>query len=279
MDQLSVWLEQWKSVTAELVRALLLYLPNLIGAVLVLIIGWLVARLLRAATIKLLRGLDQILHRFLAPGGLVKIHLSDRVIRVIGNVVFWLIILIVLSLAAKLAKFYFLEIWLDRMIAYLPNLLAAGVIGFVGFLAGGVARDLVVVTFSVAGEEQSRLIGLVAQTAVVMLAIVIGLDQAGIDVAFLITVVAILLGAIAVSLALAFGFGAQGYVSNIIGAYQVQRSLKAGQVIRIGQHEGEIVEITPTGLVIGTRDGHVVVPGKLLIDQPIDIITPGVSDV
>ena len=274
MNQISLWLEQSKAVTAELVRAFLLYLPNFFGALVIMFVGWIVARLSRAATRRLLSGLDQIFSRFTTDGQLLQLRLSGRVIRIAGDVIFWLVVFFVATIAARVAEFDFFAVWLDRVVGYIPNLLAAAIIAFIGYLVGNVVRDLVTVTFSKAGPEQSKWLGIIAQVGIMLVAAVVGLDQAGVDVAFLIVVSGIILGAIAVGITLAFGIGSQAYVSNLIGAHQVQRHLKAGQEVKIGDHEGQVLEITPTSIVLATGDGRMLLPARVIHEQPISLLTP-----
>jgi len=274
IEQVSTWIEQWKTVTGELVHDLLLYLPNLIGALLVFALGWAIARLGQAAVVRLARTLNRMLARVFADNRWVRVRLSDGAINVIGSVVFWLLVVFALTAAAKIAEFEFFAQWLDRMLSYLPNLLAGTLIVFVGYLAGKFVRDLVTVTFSMAGTEQSRLLGLIAQSATFLIAIVVGLDQAGIDVGFIITLVGILVGAVAASFALAFALGSRSFVANLIGVYQMQGHLQPGRNIKIGTLEGEVLEVTSTGVVLATDEGRMMVPGRLLNEESVSLLTP-----
>lgn len=132
MDQVSHWIEQWKAVTGELFHAFLLYLPNFAGAMLVLLVGWAIARIGQAAVIRPARALNVVLARLFADNRWVRVRLSSGATGIIGNLVFWLLIVFALTAAAKIARFEFSALWLDRMLAYLPSLLAGALIVFVG---------------------------------------------------------------------------------------------------------------------------------------------------
>jgi Mechanosensitive ion channel, conserved TM helix len=274
MGQVSLWIEQWKAATGELFHAFLLYLPNLLGALLVLLAGWAVARIGQTAVVRLVRGLNQVLARIFAEDIWVRIRLSENATNIIGNVVFWLILVFSVTAAAKIAKFEFFALWLDRMLAYLPSLLAGALIAFVGYLVSNIVRDVVTATFSMAGTRQSRLLGLLAQSATVLIALVVGLDQAGIDVGFIVTMVSILVGAVAATFTIAFGFGSRGFVGNMIGVYQMQRHLRPGQQVRIGDTTGEILELTPTGVVLATEEGRTLLPGNMFNEESVNLLTP-----
>lgn len=274
MDQVSLWIEQSKAATGELFHAFLLYLPSLLGALVVLLAGWALARIGQTTVVRLVRGLNQVLARVFAENVWIRVRLSENATNIIGNVVFWLILVFSVTAAAKIAKFEFFALWLDRMLAYLPSLLAGTLIAFVGFLASNIVRDVVIATFSMAGTRQSRLLGLLAQSATVLIALVVGLDQAGIDVGFIVTMVSIVVGAVAATFAIAFGFGSRGFIGNMIGVYQMQRHLRPGQHVRIGSAEGEVLELTPTGVVLATGEGRTILPGKMFNEEAINLLTP-----
>lgn len=274
MNQISIWLEQGKDVAAKLVHAFLLYLPSLFAALVILVVGWIIARLVRSACLRLAGGLNRVLSHMFSSKDWSRIRLSDGAAKVIANIVFWLVILFVVDAAAKVAKFDFFVLWLDRVLTYLPNLLAGALITFIGYLLSTIIRDVVTVAFAPAGAAQSRMLGFVAQFATFVAALIVGLGQAGIDVTLLVTIVSVLVAAAAASFTLAFGFGAQTYVSNLIGAYQVQRHFRSGNRVRIGDIEGEVLEISATSIVLATQSGRVTIPGKAFHEGPISLIPP-----
>lgn len=111
-----------------------------------------------------------------------------------------------------------------------------------------------------------------------MLALIVGLEQAGIDVAFLTTIIGIIIGTAGIGLALAFGFGSRGFVSNLIGTHHMRRHLHPGQTVRIGQWEGEVLEFTPTGIVLATESGRMMLPGKSFNEEAVSFLTPDRHD-
>ena len=278
MTQVSIWWQQWKSVAESLVSGFLHYLPNLIGALFVLLIGWGIARLGRAMVSKFAATLNRLLAGRLTSNRWIHLRLSQSATSIIGDIIFWLLMLVALTAAARTAKVDFFAIWLDRMLGYLPGILAGLLIAFVGYLASLIIRDIVSVAFSGSGVEQSRFLGLAAQTFVVILAVIVGLEQAGIDVAFLTTILGIVVGAVAAAFSLAFGFGARDFVSNLIGAYHLQRVIRPGQQVRIGDIEGEVLELTSTGVVLATAGGRVMAPGKVYNEHAISLLIPEHSD-
>jgi small-conductance mechanosensitive channel len=96
--------------------------------------------------------------------------------------------------------------------------------------------------------------------AVILVTILIGIDQIGIDITLLESVLIIAIGALLFGAALAFGIGARTSVSNILASFYLQRIYKVGDRIRIGDQEGRITEITPLAVLLDCPEGQVCVP-------------------
>jgi len=69
-------------------------------------------------------------------------------------------------------------------------------------------------------------------------------------------------------LALAMSLGARSYVANLIGTRYLRESYRVGQRIRIGEHDGVILDFAPTGVVLETAAGRTLLPGQLFQNLP-----------
>lgn len=260
------WLIVQQSLSDALVNVAQ-YVPMLAAALLVMGIGWLVAFILRIVVVRLGLALDGVFARLSRSAQGRRLQLSPRLIAIAGNSVFWIAILLFAAIAARVAGLDAFSAWLDRVVDYVPTLVAGALIALAGYLLSALVRDLVTTALASAGSAHTEMPGLVAQTAVFVTAIVIGLDQIGIDVTFLIILFAVVLGGAFLSIAFAFGFGARDFVGNLIASHQAQRVLEPGGLARIGDIEGRVLEITPTAVVLVNEHGRMLVPAKLLQQQ------------
>jgi hypothetical protein len=250
---------------AELMRSLGEHLPMLIAALLLIVVGWFVGRLLSAAFVRLGGAINTSLSRLSRSSN--ALQLSDNLLALLGNVVFWITLLVFTTIAARVAGLETLAGWLDRVLVYLPTLCVGGLIFLTGYLLSRLVRDSVMGILASTGSAEYELFGLLAQSAVVLTALVIGLDHIGIDVTFLIIVFAILLGGLLLSLSMAFGLGARDFVSNLIAANQAQRVVLPGQNVEIGDAAGRVLEITHTSVVLLTGKGRLVIPAKFFQEE------------
>ena len=83
----------------------------------------------------------------------------------------------------------------------------------------------------------------------------------------LVILVTVIIGAAFASAGLAFGIGANITVSNIVAAYYVSQNYTVGQTVRIGDIEGEIIQLTPTAVMLAAREGRVLVPAKRFSEE------------
>ena len=272
MDDVSTVLENARRVAMHALTNVVDYLPTLLGASILLLAGWVVARLLRAGTNRAGGNINRLLDRVFRSGRLAQIRLSARMLSALADVIFWLTLFVFVSIAARAAGLTTFATWLDRVVANLPNLVAGVLIIVVGFLIGAIVRDLATATRPASRSAQGLLIGKAAQIAVIVVALVIGLDQIGIDVTFIVTVLAIAIGVLLGGFAIAFGFGARGFVANLIAARDLKREIEPGQVIRFGAVEGEVLEITATTIVLATKEGRSRIPAGIFATEPMTIV-------
>ena len=73
-------------------------------------------------------------------------------------------------------------------------------------------------------------------------------------------------------LAFAISLGARSYVANLIGAHYLDQALRPGQRVRVAGHEGHIVDVTATTLILETSEGRVMLPGSVYHEQAIVVM-------
>jgi len=251
---------------------ILTYLPRIGAAILALIIGWFISRLIRSLIIKGISRLDLLWQRFIVKRGLEKMQSRHPPARIVGELVFWLLILVFVTLATEILGLNIVGAWLAEVVTFLPVAVAGILIVLVGYVLGSLARDLVGSTATSVGLARGDLLGRAVQVIILFTAIVIGVGQIGIDVAFLTMIASIILSALLGGLALAFGLGARTHVSNVIAANQLRGIYQIGDKIRVGDTEGRIIDITVSRMILETETGTIDIPAKIF-DEQITYIT------
>src|SRR5215813_13562632 len=190
-------------------------LPALLGALIILFAGYLLAKVLERLTE---RGLRKIrLNHLLERGGVIQAversgtHVNPT--RVLSNLVFWLVMFTVILLAAKALGLDSLANVVSTLVSYIPSVIAAIVIILVGIVLGGFVGGLIAA--SAGAVHGGRALARLGRGGVIVLAIFMALQQLGIATDIVTTAFAILFGAIAFALALAFGLGNRDLAAQI----------------------------------------------------------------
>lgn len=196
------------------------FLVQFITALLIFIIGWLVAKLIMVFITKMLKAirLDSIaeetkIAEFLRKGG-VKYTLSE----LLGVIIYWVIILGVLISALDLMALVGVSNLLDKILLYLPSVIGAIIILILGiFIAAFVATIVRAMTANV-GVNQANMLSKVAQIAIIVFTVVVALDELKIGTV-IVSAMNIVLGTIGLALGLAFGLGSKDVAGKLISEW------------------------------------------------------------
>jgi len=278
MEIFSQWRDALAGVLNRTLERLALDLPNVLGAFLLLLAGWIVAHLLRTAAVRLTLLGERALARISAGRGIAPIHLPGASAKILGSVVFWVVVLFFLTAATQVLGLHTFTAWLARVADYLPTVFAGVLIIVAGFLVSRLAREVAEAAAVSTGERQRALIGRLVQAAILVTAILVGAEQIGIKVTFLVILVAAAGISLVGAVALALSLGSREYVANLIGAHYLRQRYSVGQLVRVAGYEGRILELTDTAVVLETAEGRASLPAKVFNEQAIVLVVSGAHD-
>jgi hypothetical protein len=188
------------------------FLPNLVSAIIVFVVGYLLSRLLGSLVRRLLSRaqFDSFVARRLHPRANAPQRPASATL---GSTVFWLGILVTLSLTARSLRLASLSQGFDRILGYVPRVIVAALIVGIAIAVANVISELI-------KDVGSAWLGRGARIAIIALSIFMALDQLGIAPNIVWTAFAAVIGAAAVAAAIAFGIG------NIDAARDYSRRLQ-----------------------------------------------------
>ena len=205
--------------------ALFAFIPQLIGAIVILIVGYIVAKILQAVVARVLRaiGFDGWMER----GGIKQFfdraQTGETPATVLGKLVFWFVFIIAITMAADALGIQQVSQVLAQLIAYIPSIIAAILILILAALLANFLSGIV------RGATGSDILASVARYAIIIYAVFAALTELGIAVQLTAPTFLIILGAIALGAAIAFGFGGQNVARDIVErAYQRRDKVTSG---------------------------------------------------
>jgi sporulation protein YlmC with PRC-barrel domain len=205
------------------------FIPQLIGAIIILIVGYILAKILQALTARLLGAIG--FERWMERGGIKRFF--DRAdtrqtpTSIMGKLVFWFVFIIAIVTATDALGIRQVSAVLAQLIAYIPNVIAAVLILILAALLATFVAGLV------RGATGVDILGTVAQVAIIVYAAFAALTQLGIAVQLTAPTFLILLGAVALAAAIAFGLGARDVAKDIVEkAYHRRDEVTSGASAR-----------------------------------------------
>jgi small-conductance mechanosensitive channel len=188
------------------------FLPQLLGAIIILIIGYIVAKILQAVVGRVLRGIG--FENWMEKGGIKQFfdraQTNQDPTGIIGKLVFWFVFIIALTMAADALGIPQVSAVLGQLVAYIPSIIAAILILILAALLANFVSGIV------RGATGSDLLASVAQYAIIVYAVFAAITELGIAVTLTAPTFLILLGAVALAAALAFGIGGREVAQDLL---------------------------------------------------------------
>ena len=217
-------------------------LPSLAAAVGILVAGYLLARLVEQWTDALLKRLN--FDKMAERGGLSEavVRTGTRLdpIHAVGNLLFWLVMLVVILLATTALGLTSINTMFGTMLSYIPTLIASIVIVILGMIVGEFVRALVLA--SAGSVEGVPVLARLAKAAVVIISVFMAMQQLGVAEEIVTAAFTLILGAIALGAGLAFGLGNRDLAGQITRRWyeqgQQKRRRRRGDVEKVAASDG-----------------------------------------
>lgn len=268
MDKIAI--EVWRDVVVQEFTALgarlAAFLPNLVGALLILLVGWAISWLLALVARRALRalGVDRLesRHRVAERVGLTQ-GLSDS----LSTLVFWSIMAVFVLGSVHALGVTAVTATLDRLLAFVPNLIGAGFTALVGVL---IARFVGSVTTSAgvaAGIAAAPRIGFLVQALGIGLVLALTVEQLGLKTDILVLPLSALVTAAGFSAGLAFALGARPVITHILAGHFLKQSLPRDRFVEVDGDRGIVERIGPTDTLLKNGDHRWSVPNAQLLER------------
>jgi hypothetical protein len=264
IDNPGLWFDE---AVNEVTLGLKTLLPNLLGALALLLVGWFLAFVIRWSIQRFGKGLDAILavvNRWL---GQEVTQPRWSISNSVGTVAFWMTLAYAVSAAAEQVGLTTFASWVLGLLGYLPGLLISLFILFIGYLVAGGVRNLITTVAESNGFQHGQSLGQLASAVVLAFTLLLSLAQLGLDVTLFSTMIVLAAAALFASAALAFGIGAADAVRNVMASHYLRAAYQPGQQVRIGGAQGEILDLTPVAVVIGTKEGEAWIPARHFLES------------
>jgi len=245
------------------------FLPHLVGVLLVLLIGWLLAWLAQRVTRRVLArlGLDHLAERTGIADALTRAGVTMPASHLVGRIIYWLLLLTSLMIVVESLGLTAAAMALRALVAYLPHVLGAAIVLVGGALLGQFLGKGAQALAAGSGVEFHAALGRAVQYIVLVMAAILAVDQLGLNTTLLNDVLGNLLTVAGAGLALAFALGSREAVCNLLAGFYAKDLFEIGQTIKVDGHKGTLEAIGPLKAVLTTAEGSITVPNSTLMDK------------
>jgi len=247
--------------------------PNVIFAILILIFGWILTRIVvfilkRALKFAKVDKLTDVINEKNLFG---KTDLKFNVTIVIVGFIKWVLFLVFLIIASDIMKWEIVSVEIGNLLRYLPRLFSAVALFMIGLYVANFVKKAIRSLF-----QSFNLMGDIAISNLVFYVIIItiiitALNQAGIDTNIITNNLTIILGAFLLTIAIGFGFGSREIIKSLLFSFYSKKNFDVGQIISTGDVTGEIISIDNICVSVKVKKDIVIIPIKELVDTRITI--------
>jgi hypothetical protein len=218
------------------------FLPKLLGFVVILAIGWIIAKVVKRVVTKLLErvGIDRALHSGTAGQYVNRAAPDLKPSSTIGSLAFWFIFLGALAIAVSQLGIAALDNFVATIGGYIPNVIAAVLIFVIAGVVAAAVGGLVARTMG--DTPTGKVVGSVVPVLVMAIATFMILDQLEIAPEIVTITYAALIGGVFLAMALAFGLGGRDVAGRMLADAYEKGQEQRGQVRRdmeIGKERGK----------------------------------------
>jgi len=247
--------------------------PNIIGALIVLIIGWIVTKLIVKLIKKVLKlakinKLDDKLNEIEILEGK---KLNFDTVKIVSSFVKWLMYIVLLITASDIMGLEIISNQVSALLAYLPQLFAALVIFILGLLFANFVKNGLKSLFESMDLSGGKMISNVVFFLLLTFISITALNQAGIDTYIITNNINMIIAAFLIAFAIAVGLGARDVVGKLLNTFYARKTFEVGQKIIFNEKIYTIDAVQSISVILKNSEGRLIVPIKDLIENQVQM--------
>lgn len=248
--------------------------PSIIGALIVLIVGWLVAKIVvkiikKALKIAKADKLDDKLNEIEIIEGK---QLNFDTIKVVSSFVKWVIYIMLLIIVSDILNLKIISEQISNFLGYLPNLFVALIIFTLGLLFANFVKKGLRSFFESMDLSGGKMISQVVFFLLLIFISITALNQAGVNTEIITSNLTMIMAAFLVAFALAFGLGAREVVGDLLKTFYTRKTYEVGKRIEFQNKVYEVDAIDNISVVLKNDEGKLIVPIKDIANSQIKIL-------
>jgi hypothetical protein len=240
------------------------YVPSIIGALAIFIIGLIISSVLRGTTKKVLdwTGFSRATDKAELNSSLQKVGIKKTLSGMLAALVYWIVFLIFLTAAFETLGLQIVVTTLNDLIAYLPNVIIAAITIVLALLLGRFVKGLVLAGLEQLNISFGGVVASIAEVFVVLFGAAIAASQLGLDVTIITANVTLIIAGVIAVLVLSLGLGSRTAAANLVNGYYTKQIFKKGSTVNLGGYRGKIKEVNNVAVVLEVNGEEIIIPNE-----------------
>lgn len=248
-------------------------LPNLVGALAVFFIGWLLAKLVAKLLKKFLGaiGIDKLAEKLNQIEVVYNSNIRIIPSTMLSKIVYYLMLFIFIMAATEVLGMEAISDLMTSFMNYIPKLLMALLVLIIGVVLADMLKKAVYTACESLAIPASKLISNVAFYFLFLNIIMISLKQADLQTDFIENNISIVLGGVVLAFALGYGIASRGLMASMLSSFYNKEKIAVGQTIKIEGTTGTVKSIDGTTFTLETEDREIIIPLSKLMSEKVEI--------
>ncbi len=248
--------------------------PSIVGALVVLILGWLFTKIIIRLVKKGLKlakadTLDDKLNQIEIVEGK---QLKFDTIKIVSTFVKWVIYIMLLIVVSDILNLSIISEQISKFLGVLPQLFVALVIFTLGLLFANFIKKALQSFFESMDLSGAKIISQIVFFLLLIFISITALNQAGVNTDIITQNLTLILGGFLLAFSIAFGLGARVVIADLLRTFYTRKTYEIGQKIEFQDKIYEVEKISNISVVIKNADGKIVVPIKDIVESQIKVL-------
>ncbi|WP_019988979.1 mechanosensitive ion channel family protein [Rudanella lutea] len=249
------------------------FVPKLIGAIVIMAIGVLVAKSVAAIVSRVLKqvGFDRIGDKLNDIDVIRQLQTEIKLSEIVAKVLYYFILLVFITAATETLGIAAITNMVLSLVNFIPKLVAAAIMLQIGVLLADALKKAVISICQTFKVASGKLLGMIVFFFFLIITIISALGQAGINTELLESSFNLLIGGIIFAFAVGYGIASRDVMANILSSFYSKNRFKEGQIIQIEEVKGTIISIDNTSLTLQTGETTTIIPLQALQSQKVQV--------
>ena len=236
--------------------------PRILGAVVIFIVGWIIAKIVAFVIKRILSsiGVDKLAEKLNEIEFIEKSSFNIVPSALLSKIAYYILLLVFTIVSSEYLAIDAVTGLIRDIINYIPSLIAALLVLVIGLLIAQFIQNILLTTLKSLGVPSAKMISIFIFYFIFLMSVITALTQVGIDTDFISNNLSIIISGCVFAFALGYGLASKNMMANFLASFYSKEKIKIGDILTISNVKGEVIRIDSSSITLLTQNSNVIVP-------------------